>query len=110
MLLKFAGRTLTIQAVLWVVILLSGTWLVLLLNCAKTVACSIIYDVDSKELSYLPLFTFGAIVLPAFCLLEFWPRKNSKLRWMRPRLTFPEIMMHTTIFLGVMGFWSGVLR
>ena len=110
MLLKFAGRTMKIQLVLWAVIALGAAWITAVAICLTTCVSALFAKVTDQQFSCLPIYAFGAIVLPTFLLLELAAYKAPVDKLRPPRLSYAEILVHLSLLVGGLGFWSGVLR
>lgn len=110
LLLRIASRTLKIQLLLWVVLALGSAWLAAAVMCWKTAMEALFEDASAPRFAYLPLFAFGAIVVPTFLILEFGSRKALMKKWRFPRVSFAEIMLHLSLLVGGLGFILGVLK
>ena len=122
MLLRLAERTMKIQLVLWVAIvlgsiyvagaiILGSAWLEAAILCSQSAIHSLFSDANAQRITFLSLLAIAAIVATAFAALVFGAhrelKKKNNIRI--PRLSFAETMVHLSLLVGAMGLILGVL-
>lgn len=110
MLLKFAGRTLKIQLVIWAVLALCAAWIAAVLLCLTKTLEALFALVSSQQFSWLPLIAFGAIIFSTSFVLEYAALITPPGKCRLPKMSYAEIMVHTMMLLGGLGFCVGVLK
>lgn len=122
MLLRFARRTMMIQLLLWVAIVLGSmyvataivfgsAWLEAAKQCSQSAMHFHSGEAYAQQFASLALFAFGAIFALSFLTFVFGAyrelKKNKNKRI--PHLSFAETMVHLSMLVGGLGLILGIL-